>query len=170
MTVHIEIIEGTYYWCTINNKEWWEFRNNSDVKFLNKICKTLLNDIGIENYRTTHNKIIISEEDFVEYVKEHKNTYEECFGHCEDNYTYSWTLDLEINNTDINKQYKIGSGDYFGKCVANNKFNKELLPYLLKLNIKEKDIDKIANIVSDIYSLAYDDGYDNAEHEADEYI
>lgn len=75
-----------------------------------------------------------------------------------------------INNEDMNKQYKIGSGDYFGKCAANNKFNKELLPLLLKLNIKEKDIDKIANIISDIYSLAYDDGYDNGEHEHFDYI
>lgn len=70
----------------------------------------------------------------------------------------------------MNKQYKIGSGDFFGKCEANDKFNKELLLYLLKLNIKETDIDKIANLVSDIYSLAYDDGYNNAEHEASEYI
>lgn len=70
----------------------------------------------------------------------------------------------------MNKQYNIGCGDYFGKCEANNKFNKELLPYLLKLNITKKDIDKIANIVSDIYNLAYNDGYDNAEHEASEYI
>ena len=44
-----------------------------------------------------------------------------------------------------------------------------MLPLLSTLKIKETDIDKIANIVSEIYGLAYNDGYDNAEHEASEY-
>ena len=44
-----------------------------------------------------------------------------------------------------------------------------MLLLLSKLKIKEKDIDKIANIVSEIDGLAYNDGYDNAEHEASEY-
>ena len=44
-----------------------------------------------------------------------------------------------------------------------------MLPLLSTLKIKETDIDKIANIVSEIYSLAYNDRYDNAEHEASEY-
>lgn len=68
-----------------------------------------------------------------------------------------------------NKTYYIGSGNFFGKCEASDKFHKEMLPLLSKLKIKEADIDKIANIVSEIYSLAYNDGYDNAEHEASEY-
>lgn len=78
-----------------------------------------------------------------------------------------------------NKTYYIGSGDFFGKCEASDKFHKEMLPLvtsllemlplLSKLKIKETDIDKIANIVSEIYGLAYNDGYDNAEHEASEY-
>ena len=68
-----------------------------------------------------------------------------------------------------NKIYYIGSGNFFGKCEASDKFHKEMLPLLSKLKIKETDIDKIANIVSEIYGLAYNDGYDNAEHEASEY-
>lgn len=71
-----------------------------------------------------------------------------------------------------NKTYYIGSGDFFCKCEASDKFHKEMLPLLSKLKIKETDIDKIANIVSEIYGLAYNDGYDgydNAEHEASEY-
>lgn len=68
-----------------------------------------------------------------------------------------------------NKTYYIGSGDFFGKCETSDKFHKEMLPLLSKLKIKETDIDKIANIVSEIYGLAYNDGYDNAEHEASEY-
>lgn len=68
-----------------------------------------------------------------------------------------------------NKTYYIGSGNFFGKCEASDKFHKEMLPLLSKLKIKEADIYKIANIVSEIYSLAFNDGYDNAEHEASEY-
>lgn len=57
-----------------------------------------------------------------------------------------------------NKTYYIGSGNYFGKCEATYKFHNEMLPLLKKLNIKETDIDKIANLVSEIYSLGYNDG------------
>lgn len=174
MTVHIEIIYNGNYWCMINNKYWYEYESNynSDVQFLNNVCKTLLDELKIQNIIPTDNRIIISEEDFIKYVKEHKHTNEECLGHCEDTGAYKWTLDLEINsNKDmISKQYKIGSGDYYGKCEANNKFNKELLPYLSKLNITESDMDKIASLVSDIYDLAYEDGYDYAEHEPFDYI
>lgn len=52
-----------------------------------------------------------------------------------------------------NKTYYIGSGNFFGKCEASDKFHKEMLPLLSTLKIKETDIDKIANIVSEIYSL-----------------
>lgn len=68
-----------------------------------------------------------------------------------------------------NKTYYIGSGNYFGKCEATDKFHKEILPLLKKLKIKETDIDKIANLVSEIYSLGYNDGYDNCEHEVAEF-
>lgn len=67
------------------------------------------------------------------------------------------------------KTYYIGSGDFFGKCKASDKFHNEMLPLLSKLKIKKTDIDKIANIISEIYNLAYNDGYDNAEHELSEY-
>lgn len=68
-----------------------------------------------------------------------------------------------------NKKYYIGSGDYFGKCKADDTFHYEMIPLLKKLNIKETDIDKISKIVSEIYSLAYNDGYDNCEHEVSEF-
>ena len=67
------------------------------------------------------------------------------------------------------KKYYIGSGNYFGKCEANNTFYNEMLPLVKKLKIDETDIDKIVNIVSEIYNSAYNDGYDNAEHEVSEY-
>lgn len=69
----------------------------------------------------------------------------------------------------MSKKYYIGSGDFYGKCEASDKFHREMLPLLSKLKIKETDIDKIANMVSEIYGLAYNDGYDNAEHENVEY-
>lgn len=169
MKVNIEIVEGAYYYCKINDKWWWEYRSSADIQFLNKVCKKLLNDLEIQNHYTGDNQTIISEEDFVKNVKEHNNSKEVRYGNCEDNRTCQITLDLEIYQNN-NKQYDIGSGDYYGKCEANNKFNKELLPFLLKLNISDSDIYNIANLVSDIYDLAYDDGYDNAEHELKERI
>ena len=64
------------------------------------------------------------------------------------------------------KIYNIGFGDFFGKNTPNNKFNKELIPFLKKLGInKEKDLDKIAEIVSEIYSIGYSNGSDNREKE-----
>lgn len=68
-----------------------------------------------------------------------------------------------------NKKYYIGSGNYFGKCKATDTFHNEMLPLLKKLNIKETDIDKISKIISEIYSLAYNDGYDNCEYEVSEF-
>lgn len=165
MKVNIEIVEGSYSWCMINNKYWWEYRSSADIQFLNKVCKKLLNDLEIQNHWTGDNQTIISEEDFVKNVKEHNNSKEERYGHFEYDRTCHLTLNFEIYQNNKNKQYDIGSGDYYGKCEANNTFNKELLPFLLKLNITDSDIDKISNIVSDIYTLAYEDGYDNAEHE-----
>ena len=49
-----------------------------------------------------------------------------------------------------NKTYYIGSGNFFGRCEASDKFHKEMLSLLSKLKIKETDINKIANIVSEI--------------------
>ena len=57
--------------------------------------------------------------------------------------------------------FYIGSGDYFGKNSPNDKFNKEIVPSLLKLGIKEKDMDKVAKMFTDIYELGYDNGKDN---------
>jgi len=70
--------------------------------------------------------------------------------------------------TDSNNTYYIGSGDYFGKCKADDKFHNEMLPFLEKLDIGKYNIDTIAEMVSEIYSLAYNDGYDNCEHEVAE--
>ena len=52
-------------------------------------------------------------------------------------------------------------GDYFGNNSPNDKFNKELLPLLKNLGInKESDLDKIANLVPEIYEIGYDNGAD----------
>ena len=59
------------------------------------------------------------------------------------------------------KTYCIGEGDYFGNNSPNDKFNKELLPLLKDLGInKESDLDKIADLVSTIYEIGYDNGAD----------
>lgn len=59
------------------------------------------------------------------------------------------------------KIYYIGDGDYFGNNSPNDKFNRELLPLLKNLGInKESDLDKIANLVSEIYEIGYDNGAD----------
>lgn len=63
----------------------------------------------------------------------------------------------------MSKEYYIGSGDYFGKNGPNEKFNKELVPFLKKLGIKEKYIDRIAKHVEDIYQIGYSNGVDNTE-------
>lgn len=59
------------------------------------------------------------------------------------------------------KTYYIGEGDYFGNNSPNDKFNRELLPLLKKLGInKESNLDKIADLVSEIYEIGYDNGAD----------
>lgn len=64
------------------------------------------------------------------------------------------------------KIYNIGSGYFFKNKTSNDKFNKELIPFLKKLGInKEKDLNKIAEIVSEIYSIGYSNGSDNREKE-----
>jgi len=50
--------------------------------------------------------------------------------------------------------YYIGSGDYFGQNGPNEKFNKV---------IKPKDMDKVASMFEEIYSIGYSNGMDNAQ-------
>ena len=65
--------------------------------------------------------------------------------------------------------YYIGSGDYFGNNSPNEKFNNEIIPALLKLGIKEKDMDKVASMFEDIYDIGYSNGSDNTEMCINEY-
>jgi hypothetical protein len=67
------------------------------------------------------------------------------------------------------KEYYIGSGDYFGNNKPNDKFNKEMVPYLKTLKLKEKDIDKIAKYVEFFYGLGYSNGVDNEACATNEY-
>ena len=67
------------------------------------------------------------------------------------------------------KEYYIGSGDYFGNNNPNDKFNKEMVPYLRTLKLKEKDIDKIAKYVEFFYDLGYSNGIDNEVCAENEY-
>lgn len=67
------------------------------------------------------------------------------------------------------KEYYIGSGDYFGNNNPNDKFNKEMVPYLKALKLKEKDIDKIAKYVEFFYDLGYSNGVDNEACTENEY-
>ena len=57
--------------------------------------------------------------------------------------------------------FYIGCGDYFGNNGPNDKFNKEIVPALLKLGIKEKDLKKVANMFEEIYDIGYSNGADN---------
>ena len=58
--------------------------------------------------------------------------------------------------------YYIGSGDYFGKNGPNEKFNSKMVPALLKMGVKPKDMDKIASMFEEIYDIGYSNGMDNA--------
>lgn len=70
----------------------------------------------------------------------------------------------------MSKEYYIRDSDFWGNNSPNDKFNKELVPLLKKLGVKsETDLDKIANIVKDISSMSYENGYDNCEKENQEY-
>ena len=62
----------------------------------------------------------------------------------------------------VKKEYYIGSGDYFGNNKPNEKFNKEMVPYLKTLKLKEKDIDIF-------YDLGYSNGVDNEACATNEY-
>lgn len=71
----------------------------------------------------------------------------------------------------MSKEYYIGDSDFWGNNSPNDKFNKELVPLLKKLGVKsDTDLDKIANIVKDISSMSYENGYDNCEKENQEYL
>lgn len=59
--------------------------------------------------------------------------------------------------------FYIGSGNYWGEDGPNEKFNKEMIPELLKLGIKEKDLKKVVNMFVEIYDIGYSNGSHNAE-------
>ena len=69
------------------------------------------------------------------------------------------------------KEYNLHRADYFGNNdIATEKYNKELVPLLNKLGItKEKDLDKIFNIVDDIVSEACINAANEARWEEHEY-
>ena len=50
---------------------------------------------------------------------------------------------MNINTFNMKANYYIGGGDYWGENKPNDKFNKVIVPALLKMGIKEKDMDKI---------------------------
>jgi len=67
------------------------------------------------------------------------------------------------------KNYYIGCHDYFGENKKPDEiFNNELVPFLEKLKISESDIDKIAEMVSEIAEEAWMNGSDNARCEIDD--
>ena len=53
--------------------------------------------------------------------------------------------------------FYIGSGDFFGENGPNEKFNKEIVPKLLKMGIKEKDLKEvtITNVLTDQMYILY---------------
>lgn len=65
--------------------------------------------------------------------------------------------------------YYIGGGDYFGNNCPNNKFNKEIVPRLLKLGIKPKNMDEVAKMFEDIYETGYSNGADNENGALNDY-
>ena len=58
-------------------------------------------------------------------------------------------------------EFYIGSGDFFGENGPNEKFNKEIVPRLLKMGIKEKDLKEVARMFMEIYDIGYSNGADN---------
>ena len=65
--------------------------------------------------------------------------------------------------------YYIGGGDYWGENKPNDKFNTVIVPALLKMGIKEKDMDKVANMFVEIYDIGYSNGSHNTECALNEY-
>ena len=68
-------------------------------------------------------------------------------------------------------KYYMGLSDYWGKDDPGKIFEDKLLPLLNKLGIKkEKDIIKIFDIVTEIAEEAYENGGNNRECEASEWV
>jgi hypothetical protein len=65
--------------------------------------------------------------------------------------------------------FYIGGGNYWGEDGPNEKFNFEIVPELLKLGIKEKDLKKIANMFAEIYDIGYLNGSHNTECALNDY-
>ena len=65
--------------------------------------------------------------------------------------------------------FYIGSGNYWGEDGPNEKFNKEMVPELLKLGIKEKDLKKVVNMFVEIYDIGYSNGSHNTECALNDY-
>lgn len=67
-------------------------------------------------------------------------------------------------------EFYIGSGDFFGGNGPNEKFNKEIVPKLLKMGIKEKDLKEVARMFTEIYDIGYFNGLDNASGSGAEWL
>jgi len=76
---------------------------------------------------------------------------------------------MSINIFNMKENYYIGSGDYWGENKPNDKFNKIMVPALLKMGIKEKDMDKVASMFVEIYDIGYSNGSHNTECALNEY-
>lgn len=64
------------------------------------------------------------------------------------------------------EKYDLNCGDQFGKNdEATRIFNDEFIPFIKKLNIKDKDIEKIYKIIRNIAKEAYSMGGDVREWE-----
>lgn len=64
--------------------------------------------------------------------------------------------------------FYIGPGDFYGENGPNEKFNEEIVPRLLKLGIKEKDLKEVAKMFEEIYDLGWENGRDNFAGEIEE--
>ena len=64
--------------------------------------------------------------------------------------------------------FYIGSGDFYGENGPNEKFNKEIVPRLLQLGIKEKDLKEVAKMFTEIYDLGWENGRNNFAGEIEE--
>ncbi len=76
---------------------------------------------------------------------------------------------MSINIFNMKANYYIGSGDYWGENKPNDKSNKVMVPALLKMGIKEKDMDKVAAMFEEIYDIGYSNGSHNTECALNEY-
>ena len=64
--------------------------------------------------------------------------------------------------------FYIGPGDFYGENSPNEKFNKEIVPRLRELGIKEKDLKEVAKMFTEIYDLGWENGRDNFAGEIEE--